>query len=248
MNDWEPVEIIETPQAERYPFWSYGDLLFLVGLALPCLVAAVILVRIATLLVPEDWNTPASAALAMQFILYGFWFACLWGLIRVRYGRPVGESLRWRWPRRGWLSYMLLGFVLALAIGFLGALTRAPNVEMPMRDLLSDRSSLLLVGVFAVTLGPVCEELIFRGFLLPVLHRSFGPVLAVILSAIPFSLLHGPQYGWSWQHIILITVAACMFGVIRVRSNSTAAAALMHAGYNLTLFVAYLSQWEDIPY
>lgn len=245
MSEWEQPVVAEGPPPERYPFWGYRDLLFLIGLAVPCLVISILLVSAATLLMPASWNTPAVAALTLQFLLYGLWFACLWGLIRLRYDRPFGESLRWQKPSRGWVSYVLLGFGLALSIAVLGALTRAPDIEMPMKELLSDRASLILVGIFAVTLGPVCEELIFRGFLQPLIEKSLGPVPAIVLSAVPFALLHGPQYAWSWQHILLILVAGCVFGAVRFVSGSTAAAAAMHAGYNLTFFAAYLSQWDQ---
>ncbi len=118
---------------------------------------------------------------------------------------------------------------------------------MPIKQLLTDRSSILLVSVFATTLGPLCEELAFRGFLLPLLLRSLGPLAGVFLTALPFAVLHGPQYGWSWRHLLLITLAGAAFGWVRYRTGSTAAAAVTHASYNLTFLVAYLSQGKDLP-
>jgi membrane protease YdiL (CAAX protease family) len=141
--------------------------------------------------------------------------------------------------------YVAIGFVQAIGIALLGVAMQTPNVEMPMRDLLSDRFSLILVGTFAVTLGPACEELAFRGFLLPVLARTFGGPAGVTLTSATFALMHGPQYAWSWQHLVLICLAGVLFGAVRLLSGSTAAAAAMHAGYNLTFFVAYLTQWEE---
>ena len=117
---------------------------------------------------------------------------------------------------------------------------------MPMQELLRDRASLVLVGIFAVTLGPLCEELSFRGFFLPLLARSLGAAGGVLLTAVAFSLMHGPQYAWSWRHILLITLAGVAFGVVRLRSGSTAAATIMHATYNLTFFVAYLVQSDGV--
>ncbi len=245
MTELEPIRAADVPPPPRYPFWGYQDLMFLLGLVFPCVVLALVAVRLAAYVLPAAWNTQATMALAAQFLIYGLWFTCLWGLLRVRYGQPFRAALRWTRPSRGLAPYVVLGFVLALGIGVLGALLRAPNIEMPMRTLLSDKASLILVGTFAVTLGPVCEELAFRGFLLPLLTRSLGPATAVILSAAIFSLMHGPQYAWSWQHILLITLAGVLFGVVRLVSGSTAAAAAMHAGYNLTFFVAYLTQWEE---
>jgi hypothetical protein len=111
-----------------------------------------------------------------------------------------------------------------------------------MKRFFADRESVLLVGAFATTLGPACEELIFRGFLLPLLVRSFGVITGVVAAALPFALLHGPQYGWSWRHLLLVTLAGSVFGWVRLRTGSTVAAATVHAAYNLTFFIAYLNQ------
>ena len=55
-----------------------------------------------------------------------------------------------------------------------------------------------------------------------------------------FALLHGPQYAWSWRHVLLIAVAGSAFGWWRVTHGSTGASALMHAGYNAVLVAGYL--------
>ena len=68
-----------------------------------------------------------------------------------------------------------------------------------------------------------------------------------VLSALPFALLHGPQYAWSWRHLVLITVAGVAFGYARYRSGSTAAAAIVHAAYNTTFFLAFVLYGKDLP-
>jgi membrane protease YdiL (CAAX protease family) len=112
---------------------------------------------------------------------------------------------------------------------------------MPIEELLKDRTSVIFVGLIAVTLAPVCEELIFRGFLQPLLSRSLGPALGILIAASPFALLHGPEYGWSWRHVALIGLAGVGFGWARYKTGSTAAAAAMHSTYNLTIFAGYLA-------
>jgi membrane protease YdiL (CAAX protease family) len=131
--------------------------------------------------------------------------------------------------------------VLAVVAAVLGFVLRTPNLDMPIKQFLRDRQSLLLVGLFATTLGPICEELIFRGFVLPLLARSLGEVAGVLAAALPFALLHGPQYSWSWRHILLVTLAGAAFGWVRLRTGSTIAAATIHGSYNLTFFIAFLS-------
>ncbi len=43
---------------------------------------------------------------------------------------------------------------------------------------------MILFAIFVVILGPVCEELAFRGFLMPLLMRSFGPAIGIVLTGV----------------------------------------------------------------
>jgi hypothetical protein len=228
------------------PFWSYQDLVLLVGLALPVMVVSALAVQVVSWMLPGGAMLPAVGVLAAQFLAYAAWFLVLWAIIRLRYGRPFWHSLAWIQPGRGILRYALFGPLLAISVGIAGALLRTPDIELPMMELMRDRLSLILVGAFAVSLGPLCEELAFRGFFLPLLARSIGAAAAVLATSAVFALLHGPQYAWSWRHLVLITAAGAAFGVVRLRTGSTSAATVMHATYNLTLFMGYLTHLEQI--
>jgi hypothetical protein len=236
----------ETPR-QRAPFWGYLDLLLFIGAASPALLAAGLVVRALFAGFAAHGQGKAPELLAAQFLWYGFCFAFLYLLLKLKYDRPFWESLGWVrfgerfWRRAGW------GAALAVAVAVGGALLRTPDLDMPMKRLLSNRLSVLLVGLAAVTLGPVCEELVFRGFLQPLLVRSLGAAPGVVLSALPFALAHGPQYAWSWRHVLFIVCAGASFGWMRHRSGSTAAATVMHAAYNLTFFSAYILYGKDLP-
>ncbi len=222
-------------------FWDYHDLLLFVAAFFPALMGAGLLIRALS----GIGKTPQL--LAAQFLGYAFWFGFLYAILRLKHGRPFWKSLGWVRFRDRFLQHVASGVALALAIGLLGALLRTPDLDTPMKRLLSDRFSVLLVGVAAATLGPLCEELAFRGFLQPLLVRSLGPAPGIVLTALPFALLHGPEYAWSWRHVLLITVAGISFGWMRHRTGSTAAAAVMHAAYNSTFFAAMLIAGKDLP-
>ena len=110
-----------------------------------------------------------------------------------------------------------------------------------MEGLISE-PRLALLRIFAVVLGPVFEELLFRGFLQPLLERALGRWLAILLAATGFAMLHGQQYQWAWQQLLVVGLAGVAFGYARYKTGSTAAAALLHGGYNLTFFVGSLIQ------
>jgi hypothetical protein len=249
MNDWEnpPLEPAPPPEQtppvpEQYPFWNYLDFALFVSLAVPSFALAGLATGLFLWIRPAGSHARVIAILLLQFIGYLFWFASLYGLLKLKYDRPFWPSLAWRKPASGWLWSASIGILLAFAIGIVGVLIRTPDIPMPIKDLLGDRFSVALVGVFGVTLGPLCEELAFRGFLLPLLVRSLGAFWGIFLTALPFALLHGSEYAWEWRHILLILVAGLAFGWMRHRSGSTAAAALMHATYNLTQFIGFISQ------
>ena len=234
------------PQPERYPFWNYIDfLLFLVALAPAGLLA------FGTVMATNWVAGPLSrtlAALLLQFTLYGFWFLALYAIFHVRYSQPFWRSLRWDATPKVMWRCLLLGPVLAITVGVLGKLLNTPDTQVPLMELLDSPTSIALVGFFAVTLGPLCEELAFRGFLLPLLTRTVGAVTAIILAAAPFAVLHGPQYAWSWRHILLIGLAGAAFGAVRHVTGSTGAAAAMHATYNLAFFAGFLAtQGDKLP-
>jgi len=237
-----------TPPPERYPFWSYADLVVFFGLAFPCLLLGTFLVKGFVWALHIRVHSIALELVPAQFVGYGFLFFALYLLLKLHYQRPFWESLRWVRTRPGTSRAILYGFVLAFGVALTGTALRTPDIQTPMKDLMSDRSSVLLIAIFAVTLGPLCEELAFRGFLQPVLVRSFGAVAGILLAAIPFGLLHLSQYGESWRHGLLITFAGIGFGWMRHASGSTRAAAVMHAAYNFIFFASFFTQGRNLPH
>ncbi|MDP2996810.1 MAG: type II CAAX endopeptidase family protein [Bryobacterales bacterium] len=248
MSGFEPIpDAAPSAPPARYPFWGYQDLALFAGLAVPSLLLAFGLVQAVILVSGLHPAGKAGPLMAGQFLGYGFLFLSLYGLLKLRYGRPFWASLGWVRPRAGLWTSVFGGPVLALLVAVLGLALQTPEMEMPIKDLLTDRFSITLVALFATTLGPLCEELAFRGFLLPLVSRSLGRAVGVLIAAMPFAILHAPQYSWSWRHILLIALAGTVFGWMRLWSRSTIAATLMHAGYNLTFFSAYLFQGKDLP-
>jgi hypothetical protein len=241
-----PAAPIEEAPPERYPFWNYSDLAVFLLIAFPCLVVAVMIVRTAHLALGAG-GSRAVELLPAQFLGFALSFLLLALFLRLKYRRPFWRSLGWVRPWDGFAYRAASGVALALAIAAAGAILKTPNIDMPIKELLGDKLSLVLVGISAATLGPLFEELAFRGFLMPLLVRSLGAAAGIVMSALPFALLHGPQYAWSWRHLLLITLAGSAFGWVRYRSGSTATAAVVHGAYNATLMVAFAVYGEDSP-
>src|SRR5580658_1598922 len=226
-----------TPESEprEYPFWSYEDLGLFIGSVIPVFLLAILIVQMVPI--------PAGVVRAMvyQSLIYALLLGVLYLLVAWRYQRPFWGSLGWSVFRLPFLC-AAVGPVLAIATSTLGVFLKAPPFPSPIEDLISDRRSLFIMMLFLTVFGPVFEELVFRGFLFPLLARSLGPWPGILLAATPFALVHGSQYHWSWQHLTIVGLAGIVFGVVRYKPGSTAAATLAHTGYNATLFVGFLVQ------
>jgi len=218
-----------------FPFWSYEDLALLLSALLPCYVGALMITRL------SGATSKGVQTLILQSSLYALLLTALYLLVAWRYRKPFWRSLGWVKPVRGAWWSVVGGPLLAVSVSLLGALLRAPSPPDPVKELITGRASLLIVMLFAVALGPIYEELFFRGFLFPLLAKSFGPIAGILLSALPFALLHGPQNQWAWQQITMVGIAGAAFGFVRYRTGSTAASTILHGCFNLTQFVAFLA-------
>jgi membrane protease YdiL (CAAX protease family) len=240
----EPLATLDSPQPlpsppppERDPFWSYGDLLIFAGLTIPCMLLGFGVVKAAFWILHLHPAVKTWELLAAQFAFYALLLGVLVALFRMQYDRPFWRSLGWVTPRLPFLSILTGGVGLALAIMLLGALIRTPHTENPLTALLKDPTSLVLVAIFGSVVAPVCEELVFRGFVQPLLVRSLGAVAGIVATALPFGLLHFQEYGKSWRHVLLISLSGVAFGWMRQTTGSTKAAAGMHSSYNAFQFV-----------
>ena len=247
---WLEQPEIQQPQLElpeRIPFWGYNDLLLFLGLTPVCLLLGYALVKLPLYLLHVHPAVQVEEALPEQLLGYLFIFGALAAIIRQGYGRPFWASLGWTGARMRYGLIAFAGMFTALLVVVAGNLIRLPDTANPMTDLMSTRTAILLMAVFGTTVAPVCEELAFRGFLQPLLVRSFGAAPGILLAALPFGLLHYQEYGNSWRHVLIISAAGAAFGAMRQATGSTKAAALMHASYNAFFFAAMLSDSKDMP-
>jgi membrane protease YdiL (CAAX protease family) len=222
-------------ERDDLPFWSYEDLALLVAAVLPSWLASLWLVEVCRV------TSKGGQTLIFQSAFFVLLLTVLYLLVAWRYQRPFWRSMGWAWPVRGAWWCIAGGPVLALSVGVLGVVIHAPEVPDPVKELITGRFSLAIVMLFAAVLGPIYEELFFRGFLFPLLAKSFGALAGILLSALPFALLHGSQYQWAWQQITLVGIAGATFGFVRHRTGSTAASTILHGCFNLTQFVAFLA-------
>jgi len=204
------------------PCWSYED----IGAFFFVLVVVAALVRLGIrthLLGPSALVAPS---LTLQTSIIIFLGIALYAILKRRRQKPVIAPLGWVAPNA---FYTLLAVVggIALALG-ITVFTYAQHHVMPMIPTLD----FLVLGLL---LGPILEESVFRGCLLPVVAQTFGNAVSVMTTAVLFAAFHSPNdvVHWAW-----FTTTGIAYGWLRLASKTTTAAAFMHATCNLTLFLA----------
>ena len=214
----------------------------MLGAILPSLLAAVVVSRAVRAAAPQAFANDAVSTVMYQCVFYAVLLTALYLLTVFRYAQPFWRALGWTFAFRGAWLCLLTAPLLAVGLSAVGVLLRTPPIVSPIEDLLDSGVSQAAMMAFIAVLGPLWEELMFRGFLYPLLERALGPWPAILLSAAPFALIHGAQNQWLWQPLLLIGLAGAVFGYARYKTGSTAAAALLHIGYNSTLLVGFLLQ------
>jgi len=249
-SDLTAAEAVAGPPAEhlppvpRDPVWSGWDVLRLLIIALVILIASVF----AMLAVVPGATFKARALrlsslpelmIVAQMLAYLLLLGYMYILVTKERRSPrFWKSIHWNWPANIW-PFLGLGLAMQVAFWFLERFLPFPK-ETPFEALLRRPVTVVLIAVFAVTLGPLLEELFFRGFLYPVLARTFGMGTGVVVTALGFGLMHVVQYGYSWASVLLIFLVGLVLGAVRARRDSVAASFLVHVAYNGTIILALL--------
>lgn len=180
-------------------------------------------------------QTP-SLILLGQFVGYIAVAMYMVMLVEGKYHVKFGEAIRWKWPatRIVILGWIALGMA-TVSLDLFGRYLPMPKTS-PFEEFFLQPRDAYLTAIFSVTLGPLMEELFFRGFLYPVLARRTGVVAAVVFTAIPFGLLHYLQYR-SWAAVLIVTLVGVVLATVRAATGSVGASFLVHVGYNGTLMM-----------
>lgn len=179
--------------------------------------------------------TDARLATGSQLLAYliTFWF--VYRLIKQHYGVPFAEAVRWRWPGGTWATYVLGGLVLCAATQALEHVLPQPK-HIPLADLFRTPLAAWLLVIFGTFIGPPAEELFFRGLLFPSLAQKMNLVWSVVLTALPFALLHAAQLAFGWGPLLKIFFIGAVLTLVRAKADSLSASLLVHVAYNAATF------------
>jgi uncharacterized protein len=239
----EPVLVEPAPAPPRDPVWTGWDVLAIFAFSVATIFVVTLLVFVAVLSLPgnghskpQDLAGDARIIFTSQTFAYAVIGVFMYLLLRKRYACSPMDAVRWNWSgaQVRWPMFFLAGVVLAVAVMLAAPYLPIPR-SLPMQKLFRDATSAWLLATFGVLIAPVMEELFYRGFLYPVVKRRLGILAAVVLTALPFAMMHGPQYDWAWAALLLVFFVGAVFGIVREWSGSVAATVVVHMAYNATL-------------
>ncbi len=159
----------------------------------------------------------AAQALAYVTTLIASWF-----FFPLLWLRPFADGIQWNFAaaRRNALKLIPIGLVLGWTVQAISSLIPVPK-SLPMDDFFRTPSDVWLVTAFGTLLAPMAEEICFRGFLLSIF----------------FVLLHAEQLAHAWAALFVLFCVSLILTLVRIRTRSVASSALVHATYNLSVFL-----------
>lgn len=223
------------PKGGENPVWSGWDVLLIAGFTLLMLLIAQLAIAPGVLRFAyphTSWMDVAQkpvTALVAQLLTYAVVALYMILLVEGKYRTRFWQAIRWKWPGIAGVNLVGLG-VLMLGFDFLGKFLPMPKTT-PFDQFFARPSDAYLTAAFAVTLGPLMEELFFRGFLYPVLAHRLGVVWGIFFTALPFGLMHYLQYR-SWAAVLIIVLVGVVLTTVRAMTKSVASSFLAHVGYN----------------
>jgi len=230
-----PPGVALNPGAENPP-WSGLDLL-IVGLVL---VASLFLFSsIAFVIVlhssiskgmsaAELSKNPGPLVIVPSMTLaYLAMLIAMYGLVTRHRQRPFWQTVGWRWPGGlGWLGFLGAGAFLAVTLGELSRLLPIPK-SLPMDQFFQNAQGAYLMMIFGVAIAPLAEEMLFRGFLYPVLDRwlqtLFMTPRQVRRGCIWILIIAGWGYGehrlpLAWSVLLAVVVFLAVGALVAARS------------------------------
>ena len=171
-----------------------------------------------------------------QFVTYVLLLVVMYLMVETQSQGKAWEAIRWNWPKN-WGAYLTAGVGMQVCLLVLASLLPMPK-HAPIDEFFRTTRDAWIVSLFGVLFAPIFEEVYFRGLLYPALARRLGTPVSVVITALFFAAIHGPQLSEAWGPVLVIFLVGLTLTTVRAVKKSVAATVLMHMAYNCTIFTA----------
>lgn len=155
----------------------------------------------------------------------------------LRLGRPKAATLALA-ALVGAANFPLAGGLAALALRLWPRLAERFDQRAIFEGLTS--SEMAMIAVSVVLVAPVCEEILFRGYVQRVLEARRPGAPAVIAAAGLFALMHLDPL-----RFVVFLELGCLMGFLALRTGSVWSSVAAHVANNLASTLAYLAFGRD---
>jgi len=189
------------------------------------------------------------ASIGLQFMLAGIALA----IVIRRLGPVQWLGLRWKeWP---WVMLIAPATVVCMWSIFAGLQGLGYNDLMiklgveQVQDTVAIFQKennvvvLILMGITATLVAPICEEVVFRGYLYPAVKRFAGPWMSALCTALMFSAAHG-----SLSALVPLFIFGLVLAALYEFTGSIWAPIAAHFLFNgATVVILIASRFIDLP-
>jgi membrane protease YdiL (CAAX protease family) len=224
-------------QPDEYPPWSGWDVIAVFGVFIvaaafigPVIILSILRAKYGSHLNFEAIENDGRFAAAVYVIGSIPSLALLWHFAS-RGSERASRALRLPLPPSHRWRYVVAGIGVGIVAAVAEVLLPIPK-DVPITKLFTTAVSAWSVSLLGVFVAPFVEELLFRGFMYPVVARAAGRNAGIAITGFAFAMLHAGQLGFSWAALLVMFGVGVAFTVVRVVADSVAASMLTHFVYN----------------
>lgn len=166
-----------------------------------------------------------------------------WPLLWAR-AMPPGFGFTAPFARRWYVMALLVGLVMPpLGALITQLLAHGHEVTQNVEELSQHASPYLRLplAIVTVTVGPMIEELMFRGVLFSALLRRMSTAMSIAVCAVLFGAVHLAGLDFQWYALPNLILLAAVLCWLRLKSGSLWPSILAHGVFNLFALVALFS-------
>lgn len=267
-NTEEPVDPAPAQPQRRIP--NLGHALLFVGFAFVLLVFFQLLLSVfgeqpASATAGAVTVQHPKLQIATLAFTYLTTLLAAWLIFPLMWHRGFFDGIRWHWSTARHQAARLIGVGLLLG-AMMQIVTNfiTPPKTLPIDQFFASQTDAWIITCFGTIVAPIFEEIAFRGFLVPAFAiaydwlslprtdaarahwqttTSLSPlslVFSTVLTSTFFAMLHAEQVSHLWAALLVLFSISVVLTVIRVRTQSVAASALVHAAYNGFVFLSVI--------
>jgi membrane protease YdiL (CAAX protease family) len=204
--------------------------------------------------------------IALLAVTYVATLAAAWLCYPLVWRASFLDGVRWHWATARAQAPRLLA--LGLALGVMMQIVTyfiTPPKSLPIDQFFLTARTAWLITLFGTFVAPVFEEICFRGFLLPALATAYdwltmprteegrerwktttmltpdSLIFSAVLTSLLFALIHAQQVAHMGVALLALFSISLVLTFVRVKTESVAASAMVHAAYNGFIFVTAIA-------